>query len=100
MNKIKEIAIQLAEIVEQKKLLSLKEDTLRMVLLDLMEDDGLSNYNDEHIAATRAVRKTYTYSPAIKVLEEKLAIGKDAEVRSGVAVMVEKPYLIVKAVEN
>lgn len=100
MNKIKEIASQLAEVVEQKKLLILKEDTLRMVLLDLMEEEGLPNYKDEHIAATRAVRKMYTYSSAIKELEEKLAIGKDAEVRSGVATVVEKPYLTVKVVEN
>ena len=85
MNKIQTLAEQLSEVAEQKEQLSLKEETIKALLLVEMANAGKLKEPFDFGTVSVATRKTYKYSEAITKLEEKIKIKKDDEVKQGVA---------------
>lgn len=85
MNKIQTLAQQLSDVAEQKEQLSLKEETIKALLLTEMASEGKVKESFDFGSITVASRKTYKYSEAIIKLEEKIKIKKDDEVKQGIA---------------
>lgn len=85
MNKIQTLAEQLSEVSLEKEQLSLKEETIKALLLAEMSNSGLVKESFDFGSISVSSRKTYKYSDAITKLEEKIKIKKDNEVKQGIA---------------
>jgi len=85
MNKIKTLALQLSEVALQKNELTLKEETIKSLLLAEMAKEGTAKESYDFGTISVGARKTYKYSDAVTKLEEKIKIKKDDEVKQGIA---------------
>ena len=85
MNKIQTLAKQLSDVAEQKEQLSLKEETIKALLLSEMASAATDKESFDFGSVIRSTRKTYKYSEAITKLQEKVKIKMDDEVKQGIA---------------
>jgi len=85
-----------AEIRAQIKDLEEKENGLKEVILLGLEDAEEGKIETSFGKFIRAVRKSYTYSPKVTTLEEKVKLAKIKEVEKGTAELKETAYLLFK----
>ena len=90
---MKTLYAQLAEVQAQRKALEEKEAGLKTLILDEMEQDGVSTVTNKYGKFTVSSRLTYTYTEAVTKLAEKLKIAKIKEEEKGVAKAKTTTYL-------
>lgn len=83
--KIETLAKELAELAYQKEQLTNKEDVLKEMLLNEMHNTNSEKEKFEFGTVSVVKRSTYSYSDAVKKMEEKIKIKKEDEVRQGIA---------------
>jgi len=90
---MKTLYAQLAEVQAQRKALEEKEAGLKTLILDEMEQDGVSTVTNKYGKFTVSSRLSYTYTEAVTKLAEKLKIAKIKEEEKGVAKAKTTTYL-------
>lgn len=100
MNKIQTLAEQLAETVIRKKELSLKEETIKALLLTEMDKEGTAKESYDFGSITVGARKTYKYSDTVTKMEEKIKIKKDDEVKQGIAEVKVTQFITFREASN
>lgn len=88
--------MQLAEIAAEKKELSIKEEVIKEAMLAEMKKEGKEKEQFEFGTVSVATRSSYTYSEAVKKLEDKVKIKKDEEVKLGVAIPSVTEYVVFR----
>lgn len=83
-----------AEIKEQIKLLEEQAKVLNDAIVDEMLGSDMTKATFEFGTFTICSKKSYTYSPKIKTMEENLKIAKNKEVEQGKAKVKESKYLL------
>ncbi len=85
MNNINTLARELSKIALDKKQLQLKEETIKNQLTIEMKKEGKKSEKFDFGTVSIGVHKTYTYSPEVSKLKDKLQIKMDNEVKQGIA---------------
>ena len=85
MNNLNKLAEELYQLNTQKKELETKEEVLKSMLLIEMGKVKKDKESFDFGTVSVGHRRTYTYSEAVKKLEDKVKIKKDEEVKQGVA---------------
>ena len=98
MNNINTLAGELAVIASEKERLQLKEETIKNQLMVEMKKVGKSNEKFDFGTVSLGVRKTYTYSPEIEKLQNKLKIKMDTEVKQGIAEVKQTEFITFRKV--
>lgn len=93
MSKLNTLVGELASIALEKKELANKEEVIKDALLAEMHKEGVSRVPSEVGTASITTRKSYTYTDAVKKLEEKTKIKKDEEVKKGLATVTESQFV-------
>lgn len=81
--KVKELK-ELKDFIES---LEKQEEALTTEIMEMLDDDNISNMNTPYGHVWIMGRTTYEYSPAVKELNEKLYALKKKEEATGVAVI-------------
>lgn len=100
MNKVQTLARQLADIAEEKKGLSIKEEAIKDLLMAEMQKEGVTKEQYEFGTVSVGHRRSYTYSDAVKKLEDKVKIKKVEEERQGIAVEKVTEYVTFRSVSE
>jgi hypothetical protein len=100
MNNINTLASELAVIALEKKQLALKEETIKNQLILEMKKVGTQKESFDFGSVSVGVRKSYTYSPVVTKLQEKLKIKMDDEVKQGVAEVKETEFITFREVKH
>lgn len=93
MNNINTLAGELAKIALEKKQLQLKEETIKNQLTIEMKKEGKTSEKFDFGTVSIGVRKTYTYSPEVSKLKDKLQIKMDNEVKQGIAEVKQTEFI-------
>ena len=77
------------------KALEMMKTGLRGKILEAFEKNDLDKVEDPTLGSfTVGKKKSWTYSPAVKTLEERLKIAKNKEQEKGIAEATESSYLV------
>lgn len=93
----KNLYAELAEVQAQRKLLEAREAVLKIGILGDMDKNGVETFTNDYGKFTRSCRTSYTYTEAVKKLEEKVKLAKIKEEKRGVATKKETVYLTFTA---
>lgn len=93
MNKLNTLVEELSNIALKKKELSDKEEIIKEGLLTEMSKENLTKIPGAYGTVSVSSRKTYTFTDAIKKLEEKTKIKKDDEIKQGLATFKESQFI-------
>lgn len=96
MNKIQTLAEQLSQVAEQKEQLSLKEETIKALLLVEMANAGKIKESFDFGTVSLRHNPKYTYSEKVLSLDEKIKIQKDKERKMGIAVDMGNDSVVFK----
>lgn len=96
MNKITSLTEQLAATAAERKDLEVKEKALKDSLLAEMKK--VHHEKEETVYGTFTIsrRSSYTYTPAVKALEEEVKMRKDEEQKRGLATESVTEYILFK----
>lgn len=100
MNKIQTLAEQLANAAEEIKGLKIKEEAIKGLLMAEMLKEGVTKEKYDFGTVSVGHRRSFTYSPAIKKLEDKVKMKKVEEERQGVAVEKVTEYVTFRGVSE
>ena len=96
MTNIKTLAQQLSEVALEKEQLSLKEETIKALLLvEMTNADKIKDSFDFGTVSLRHNPK-YIYSEKVLSLDEKIKIQKDKERKMGIAVDIGNDSVVFK----
>lgn len=93
MSKLTTLVGQLASIALDKKELANKEEVIKDALLAEMHKENVTKVPSEIGTASITTRKSYTFTDAVKKLDEKLKIKKDEEIKKGLATITESQFV-------
>lgn len=99
MSKLNTLANELAKIALEKKELSNKEEVIKEALLAEMHKEGVSKEVTDYGTASITTRKSYTFTDAIKKMEEKVEIKKDTEIKQGLAEVKKTQFITFRVSE-
>lgn len=85
-----------AELDAKCRVLEDAKDILRSKILEGLMGQSMDHVKSEHGSFTVCVKRSWTYSPSVKKLEEKVKIAKDTEQKKGIATPVVNNYLLYK----
>lgn len=84
-------------VVSEYRALDLKREVLRKSIVELFDKESIEKVEDADLGTfTLARRMTWTYTDAIKKIEEKVKIAKTKEQQKGLAKASETQYLLYK----
>lgn len=78
-------AAELATIAAEIKTLKAKEEELKSKIMGEMKAAGVDTYKSDFGTVSHVTRKTYTYSPEVDKMSEKLKLKKVEEEERGIA---------------
>jgi hypothetical protein len=93
MSKLNTLVGELATIALEKRELANKEEVIKSALLVEMHKENLTKVPSEVGTASITTRKSYTFTDAVKKLDEKLKIKKDEEIKKGLATVTESQFV-------
>lgn len=100
MKEEKQILARYAELKIAIRGLEDDVDSLKEVVMEIVESKGADEVQTEFGTFVRASRRTYTYPENIASLEASLKEQKKEAEATGSATYVEKPYVLFKDVTN
>jgi len=83
--KIDRLLNRTAILIQQRKELEEKENALKKEVQEALEEAGLPTLSTSMISVIKVTKKSFTYSPAIQMLEKELKLRKSQEEIYGVA---------------
>lgn len=96
MNKIQTLAKQLSDVALEKEQLSLKEETIKALLLVEIEESGKKKHPFDFGTVSLRHSPKYVYSAKVKAMDEKIKIKKEEEKKQGIAVDEGKDSVVFK----
>lgn len=83
--KIEQLLNRTAILIQQRKELEDKENALKKEVQEALIEADLSTLSTSMISVVKVTKKSFTYSPAIQMLEKELKLKKSQEELYGVA---------------
>lgn len=83
--KIERLLNRTAILIQQRKELEDKENALKKEVQEALIEADLSTLSTSMISVVKVTKKSFTYSPAIQMLEKELKLKKSQEELYGVA---------------
>ena len=83
--KIERLLNRTAILIQQRKELEDKENALKKEVQEALIEADLSTLSTSMISVVKVTKKSFTYSPAIQLLEKELKLKKSQEEIYGVA---------------
>lgn len=77
-----------------------QREELRKDILEAFRENHVEKEETDYASFSVGRRSSYTFSPAVKKLEDKVKIMKDKEIKSGKAAGKTTAYLVFKLKEN
>lgn len=100
MNKINTLVKQLAEVVEERKELEVKEKALKDAVISELNVLGKDSEETPYGKASIARRPSYTYTDAVSALKSKVADREEFERVEGLATEKVTEYLSLRKINN
>lgn len=92
-NNFEVLASRLEDISAQKEFLDKEEKVIKEALLDVLKQSKQTKVELQYGNLSIVSRTTYTFSDAIKKMEEKVSIKKEDEIKQGIATPSFTEYL-------
>lgn len=86
----------LAALVLEEKQLKVKIEEAKGLIVDELKAKDLSSFKTDYGTFTIGTRRSWTYTPAVKKMEEKLKLKKVEEEEKGVAQVKVSEFLTVR----
>lgn len=87
---------ELARLATEKKAIEAQEVEIKQKLINEMKALKLSSYKADYGSFTLGERRSYTYSPEVKSLEDSLKMKKVEEEERGIAEVKVSEYITVR----